>query len=574
MKKSLLTLMISVFFISSADAQLGLFKKKKDKETNAAQDTAHPVTNADEPEKKKSGGFFQKVVGKVAKAAGGAVGGMSGMVTTVDNLDHADIIVSVGTNIYSKDLGLIFTDFLGKEWINNGDFTMLQLASKDAYKTCKYGGVIKVNGKELKHVSMGVHTVTENPGSGNKKITFEKNGAEEGSFEVPVPAKNIRLVSINGQRKNAKVDFTRDVVMELTDYSTGPGALIRVDVVGTILGLRSLYMVAYVKPSAKVSISAAAFRNIETTNRGVKFKDCYLSVSDQQLVKVSNIKGNIPADQMAVTGSNDGMWVDVANSESNYDGFRITTGNAVTEKGNAAYAKPLSFAKTTAVSSFFTYGTTYMYDESTNHWNQTQTTKTLDFPEIPDVYLDKMLDDLYKKLTTTFTAITGSAILPAETIPAVPAYENTKKFFPGEVNDDSKFLKVYKRLEPTQSLTSVSNRYYGENALLHESKADALLKVSLICQLSWDNKPQMTPYLKIELIGESNGDFRSFFGNTKYFTMNIKGQPYNLKKKEAVDFDKVFQVDQFNESFGKALTELKMKETTIADYEQIWNLQR
>lgn len=202
-----------------------------------------------------------------------------------------------------------------------------------------------------------------------------------------------------------------------------------------------------------------------------------------------------------------------------------------------------------------------------------QTTKTLDFPEIPDSYLDKMLDDLYKKLTTTFSSITGSNVMPAETIPGVPAYENTKKFFPGEVNDDSKFLKVYKHLDPTQSLTSISSRYYGENALLHQSNTDALLKVSLICQLSWDSKPQMTPYLTIELVGVSNGDFRSYSGNTKYFTMNIKGESYTLKKKEPVDFDKIFQVDQFTEAFRNALTELKVKEGVIKDYEQIWKLQ-
>lgn len=56
--------------------------------------------------------------------------GAGGSVANVENLGEADIIVSTGTNIYSKDLGLMVTDFLGKDWINNGDFTMLQLASR------------------------------------------------------------------------------------------------------------------------------------------------------------------------------------------------------------------------------------------------------------------------------------------------------------------------------------------------------------------------------------------------------------------------------------------------------------
>lgn len=573
--KFLLSVICCVFIFINANGQFGgILKKKKDKTEQSADTTVTPATTKEEePEKKKGGGFFQKVVGKVAKAAGGAVGGLGGMVSTADNLDNVDVIASVGTNIYSKDLGLIFTDFLGKEWINNGDFTMLQLASKDAFTMYKYAGTIKVNGKELKHASMGVHTVTENPGSGNKKISFEKNGVVEGSFEIPLPAKNIKLISINGQNKNIKVDLTKDVQLELANYSAAADALVRVDVITTQIGIRTLSMVAYVKPAAMVTIPAAAFRNIENTNN-FNFKDCYLSVSEQQLVKATNISGKIPANQIAITGSNDGMWIDVSNSSSNFKGFKFETGAASVEKKNAAFAMPLSFAKNVAVSSFYTYGTTQLYDQKTNNWTKTETTKSIDFPQIPDTYLDGMLEDLHNKLTATLTAVTGSNIMPVTAAPNAPSYANTIKFMPGEVNNDGEFLKVYKDLKPVKTLSSVSNMYYGESALLKEVKADALLKVSLACALSWDKKPTMTPYLTIELIGISNGDFRSFMGNTKYFTINIAGNGYELKKNKPVEFDKVFQVDEFNDQFKKALQELKAKEDANGDYEKVWGLQR
>jgi len=559
----------------NADAQFGgILKKKKDKTEQSADTTVTPTAaKEEEPEKKKGGGFFQKVVGKVAKAAGGAVGGLGGMVSTADNLDNVDVIASVGTNIYSKDLGLIFTDFLGKEWINNGDFTMLQLASKDAFTMYKYAGIIKVNGKELKHASMGVHTVTENPGSGNKKISFEKNGVVEGSFEIPLPAKNIKLISINGQNKNIKVDLTKDVQLELANFSAAADALVRVDVITTQIGIRTLSMVAYLKPAATVTIPAAAFRNIENTNN-FNFKDCYLSVSEQQLVKAINTSGKIPASQMAITGSNDGMWIDVINSSSNFKGFKFETGAATIEKKNAAFAMPLSFAKNVAVSSFYTYGTTQLYDQKTNSWTKTETTKSIEFPQIPDTYLDAMLEDLYKKFTATLTSVTGCNMMPITVVPNAPSYANTIKFMPGEVNNDGEFLKVYKGLKPVKTLSSVSNMYYGESALLKDVKADALLKVSLACALSWDKKPTMTPYLTVELLGISNGDFRSFMGNTKYFTINITGNGYELKKNKPVEFDKVFQVDEFNEQFKKALQELKAKEEASGDYEKVWGLQK
>lgn len=133
--------------------------------------------------------------------------------------------------------------------------------------------------------------------------------------------------------------------MELAGFLHRPGSLIRVDVVGTIIGIRSLYLVCYVKPAAKITIPAVAFSHLETANKGLKYKDCYLSISDQQLVKAINPTGKVPPSQMVITGSNDGMWVDVSNSRDLNMGFRLTTGNAVTEKGNAAYAKPLNFAK-------------------------------------------------------------------------------------------------------------------------------------------------------------------------------------------------------------------------------------
>lgn len=577
MKIKLLVATIGCIFIfSTVQAQFGgILKKKKDKTEQTADTTVTPVAaKEEEPEKKKSGGgFFQKVVGKVAKVAGGAVGGLGGMVATADNLDNVDAIASVGTNIYSKDLGLMFTDFLGKEWINNGDFTMLQLASKDAFTMYKYVGTIKVNGKELKHASMGVHTATENPGSGNKKISFEKNGVVEGSFEIPLPAKNIKLLSINGQNKNVKVDFTKDVQLELANFTTGPDALVRVDVITTQIGIRALSMVAYVKPAATVTIPAAAFRNIENTN-SFNFKNCYLSVSEQELVKVLNPTGKIPAAQLATTGSNDGMWIDVTASNDNSKGIKFETGAATVEKKNAAFAMPLSFAKKVAVSSFYTYGTTQLYDQKTNNWTQTTSTKSIDFPQIPDAYLDGMLEDLYAKLTATLTAVNGSQVMPATAIPQAASYANTIKFMPGEVNNEGEFLKVYKGLNPVKTLSSVSNRYYGENALLNDVQADALLKVSLACALSWDKKPMMTPYLTLELIGASNGDFRSFMGNTKYFTINITGDGYELKKNKPVEFDKIFQVDAFNEQFKKALQELKTREAAIGDYETVWSLQR
>jgi len=298
-------LILSFCFLVSVSVSEAQFWKKDKTETS---------TEAKKDEPKKGGNIFQKAMSKVTKMVGNLAGELGGSVAETPNLDDVDVLASVGTNIFPKDLGLATNDFLKGEWIDNGDFTMLMLSSPNGFQFFKYAGTIKLNGKELKHQSFGIHTAVEAPNSGNKKISFEKNGVEEGSFTVPPPSKNIQLISINGAKSSVNIDLTKDVVLELANFSTIPESLIRVDIVTSIIGMRSLTMAAYVKPAAKVVIPAAAFRNLETQNKGTGFKNSYLMVSDQQLVKSVAQSGVFKEPVIAVTGSNAGMWVNVTNS--------------------------------------------------------------------------------------------------------------------------------------------------------------------------------------------------------------------------------------------------------------------
>lgn len=576
MKNNIIYTIVFVFTISTTQAQVW----KKLTGDNKTTDTT-------KVEKKAGGGLFQNIVAKVAKVAGNAAGGMSGMVSTVDNLQNVDILASVGTNIYSKDLGLIVNDFLGDEWINNGDFTMIMLSSKNSFKLNKYAGTIKVNNKELKHSSFGVHTFCENPNSGNKKIAFEKNGVLEGSFEVPLPKNNIKLISVNGQKSNPSLDLTKDVTLEFANFSTQKDALIRVDMICTTIGLRSLYLVAYVKPAAKVVIPFQAFRNIETTNKGFTFKNSYIAVSEQFSVKTINNTGFFKTPIDALTGSNDGMWVNVTNKGEQFYGYNLeseTSGiKTKLEKGNAAFSMPMAMAKKIAVATMSIQGTTYSHGTKTDKLQNTITETTIQFPQIPDAWLDETLAEMYKKFTTTVAEVTSGVILPETAIPSSPSYENVQQFFLEEKNTNENFLKSYKGLNPIKPLSTSSFRLQGENALLSETKSDALLKIKLNIDLGENNgKVTMNPYLSVELDGASNGGFRSAVGNTKYFTINLSGEPIDVKqvfKKKGEGLTKelyqqIVQMDAFNAALKKTVMELKEKEKLNTDYEIIWNLQK
>lgn len=573
MKAKILLGLFLVLTLNSVEAQIW----KKIGGDKKSSDT----TQVEKKEKKAGGGFFQKVVAKATKAIGGVAGGMVS-VKTVDNLQSVDVVASIGTNIYSKDLGLVVNDFLGDGWINNGDFTMLMLSSKDNFQFNKYAGEVKLNGKDLKYATYGIYTLCENPNSGPKKISFGKNGVVEGSFEVPLPKNNIKLLSVNGQKDNASVDLTKDVTLEFDNFSTQKDALIRVDMICTMIGLRSLYLVAYVKPASKVVIPYQAFRNIETTNKGFTFKNTYIAVAEQFLVKTVNNTGFFKQPIDALTGSNDGMWVNVTNKNDQFYGYNLETESngikGTIEKGNAAFAMPMSLAKKIAVATMNIDGITYLEGTENNKLAGTVTEYEFTFPQIPDSWQDEALAEMYKKITATVSEVTSGVIMPENTIPNTPSYSNVQQFFLEEKNTGENFSKAYKGLNPIKPLSTSSIRMQGENALLSESKSDALLKVKMSVNLVYEKgKAFMHPSLTVDLDGESNGGFRSVIGNTKYFQLKFSGPKTAMKRKQEVTkelYFNILQIDAFNEALKKALHELKAKEQSNLDYEVVWKMQK
>ncbi|MFY7840333.1 MAG: hypothetical protein ACOVP7_08655, partial [Lacibacter sp.] len=119
MKIAVFVAVLTIGLQATSNAQINPFKKKEKKEETSSADTTAPA--AEQPKEKKGiGGTFQKVVSKVTKTVGNTVASVGGDVATVDNLQEVDVLASIGTNIYPKDLGLIVNDFLKGEWIDHG----------------------------------------------------------------------------------------------------------------------------------------------------------------------------------------------------------------------------------------------------------------------------------------------------------------------------------------------------------------------------------------------------------------------------------------------------------------------
>jgi hypothetical protein len=130
-------------------------------------------------------------------------------------------------------------------------------------------------------------------------------------------------------------------------------------------------------------------------------------------------------------------------------------------------------------------------------------------------------------------------------------------------------------LHPLPSIVPLAATYNGEPALFATMGANALLKVTLNLQLSWDNTPQMKPILTVEMMGDKNGEETGVL-LTKFFTAKITGQGYKLKK--GMDTQKILgdivRIDDLMQMLRTGLKDLLDKEKQNGEYVPIWNLQK
>jgi hypothetical protein len=245
-------------------------------------------------------------------------------------------------------------------------------------------------------------------------------------------------------------------------------------------------------------------------------------------------------------------------------------------KPNATSAMPVSWATTIAASTFAFKGTTYYYDQKQNKFLKTKTTKEIDFPQIPIAKQDAILEELFNRMTAILKEELGAIFLPAGTIAATKEFAEIAPFTSDNEYTDEHFSRAYKGLRPMAKVVPLATTFKGESSLFKASGANALLKVVLNLQVSWDDKPIMQPILDVELIGPKNGGDLGLLPTT-FFTAKFTGEGYKIKgKKEVTDtlINDIVRMDDLMNSFRSGLKELIAKEKANGEYEPIWNLQK
>jgi hypothetical protein len=574
-KKILLPVIIFFGLMYNANAQFGIFKKKKTETTQA--DSTDNSKKAEEKEEKKTGNFFQKVISKVSKGAAN----ISGVTKSTDNFNAFEPTVYFSSNLYGKEVGTMEIDFI-PGWKKSSDLVTVMLMPSDKLFFYKLDGSVKVDGTTADYLSAGAYSKVFEGSSKNKTLELEtKNG--KAKFVLTPNQNKIKVVSFNNVKENFEIDMNKDFTIQLENFSTRPEAMIKIRVVATTIGLRGLYDIGSFKPAPSITIPGYILKHINSSNKGMNFKNCYLIIDDVELKEAKDEEGKYKMPIKYLAGSSDAIPVKVINDAAAFFGFtakaeeKLPLGRINYEftKQNAFSSRPLNQAKKIAVSTFTITGTTYYYNEKENRVMQTRTEKELIFPQIPDATLNDILEKMYPQVTKIFQEELGATFISPEVVTGTKDYQSLDRYSYNDENTEENFSKSYKGLHPLPSTVPLAAIYNGEPALFAATGANALLKVTLNLQLSWDNVPQMKPILTVEMMGDKNGGEIGVLP-TKFFTATVTGQGYKLKK--GMDTKKILsdivRQDDLMQMLRTGLKDLLAKEKENGEYGPIWELQK
>ena len=576
MKRFTISLLLLAALATTGHAQ---FWKKK---PGDAKDSTETVQEEKVEKKEKSGGgLFQKMIAKVSKGAAKMGGAMTGTTKSTADLDAVEPMVYFMNNLVSKEAGTMDQDFFNG-WTKGGDFVGVMFLPKDKAFFYTIDGDVLFDGAKAAYQSTGLYTQAYASPKPARVLELQTGSGQKAKFTLQARKNPIKLVSVNGKFAGAEVDMTKDFTIQLQNFSTAPGSLIKLQITGQTIGLRAWYDLGYFKPAASVTIPGYIIKHAAA--KGINFKNTFLQVSDAELLQAKDEAGHYKEPLRYWSGASSALPVKVVNEQKLFDGFtvkderKLPAGKMTVEftKPNATSSMPFSMATKIAASTFAVKGTTYYYDHKESKFLETRTTKTLEFPQIPEAKLDDILQKLYTGVTAILKEELNATILPAETVAATKEFADMAPFTNADQNTDEHFSKAYKGLRPMAMIVPLATTFKGESALFKAAGATALLKVVLNLQVSWDDKPIMQPILDVELLGPKNGGDLGLLP-TKFFTAKLTGEGYKIKgKKEVTDavIDEIVRMDDLLTALRIGLQDLKAKEKAQGEYGPIWELQR
>jgi hypothetical protein len=520
--------------------------------------------------------LFTKGISKLAKVMGTA-----NAVTSAD-LSEVTPTVGISSNLHPSELGTISQSFFNG-WVSGGNLTYLMFSKKSTPGYVKIDGSVTIDGTPVEYLTSGMYGFITPASTTPGHVEIATSTGQKASFNIK-PYKNpVKIISVNGQSDNISLDLTKDVTIELEGADVAAGKPLKVMIAVNQVSIKSLYDVCYIRSGSKITIPAAAFRNINIVPGGnaiYNYKKSFISVGFESVENATDVTGAF-SEVKYISGYTDGKFITVTNEPQLNTGL-VAKGSAEFAAGAMDYSffkpgaftsRPISQLSKIGVISFAIRGTTYQQHETESQF--ALKTQTLEFPQQSNETWDALLEKMYPE----FMAVIQSQlapVMPVESITATQAYKSAESFARDDVNTKVAFSRSYKSTKVISAFMPVSEGY-GVNStnekIMKESGANGLLTMTIDLQMETDKEGHilMCPKLAFEISGASNGTV----ANTKYYsgTVTGKGVPFNdqMAKNE---LEKVIRASDLVAAFEKGLKEIREKEKANNDYQAVWDLQK
>ncbi|WP_421869487.1 hypothetical protein [Marinoscillum sp.] len=578
--------------VDPVSAQLPFGKKKDD--TEESKDS--------EEEGDEKDGFGGKFKAKMKnfnpmKSIGKLAGNL--LTSTTDDLNTLSMQVLYMQNLYPSETMTVETEYFGF-WEAGMDMTGVLFLKKEGVGMSKIDGSVKIDGNDIEHVANGFYGGIVEKNSGSHSVDIQTVSGDMAKLTAD-PIEPIEIVSINGVPRGevASVNMDEDLVLELKHPQGGTDDFY-VAILGKVMGIRGFNEIGFFKSVDKITIPKEAFKHTATTAYKFEQGDNYLLVQRTK-EKVVNLP-DVGAAQV-ITGAMDWSPITLEGDQKTFLGVGVDEYNAKYEtktddkftvqanKPNAFWGPPLSQPKKLAMASFVVRATELKQQHvetststsisgNVKTTTTTTTTETRQFPEVPEVFWDQLVNEFYAKFEKAFLAEMNVELVPIEQTMKASQYANL--FATEDTVSEEVVVKPYKGcklLLPTtlsemwSSRTSTFPNDKPEVKLMKELGVDGIISVTVDCAMAWEDGA-LSPRMSFRIDGPTNG---WKVGPTTYANGLITGPGKGVSEayadsEDIVDqLNQVMSVDRVIELFQEAMVNLKADEQGKG-YEKIWAL--
>lgn len=541
---------------------------------------------------------------------GEKLGDIAGKLMTSETADLASLspVVTITSGMYNLDTKTSESKYLPTN-TREGDHTMsITFMKNEGVGISKIKGTVNCEGAAMEYLGLGSYYYTfDAPLQASKKITVTTETGQKASYELePIP--EVEIISINGDETFPIIDLREDMRIRFTHPTGADGTNIKIGLLTDIMGARAWnYFAEFKSTDKEIVIPKESFSNLEISgalnagqvNRGLTYivvmREKVLEASEIPTDKVSgpSVKPKFQSTaygtkQVLVKGKQEeGVIAEVKFSGKYKDKLAYSI-----YKPNATSGIPFSRGSKFGLATLVIQGKTYKKDTETGSktWDVGDTrytsswtkTTTYQFPQLPDAYWEKAMDNFYQSFNTMMNKQFSIAFTPVENVTSSASYISMVG-----VQETNTSLAVAKSYENTKYITpqsfgeSWANRSSSTSAenpsmmLMKEQEIDGLvsLQINFDIGANSDGKVVLLPTVTFSIKGrDETKENKTGTYADGYITFK-EGIPFDAERLHSDPnyLTQILNVPSLISGLEYMLVSLREKEVQLG-FDKIWSI--